>query len=272
MPKPMNSLSFAQAKGIAGRYCTDKGQWAVTLRPIGESYEVVSLAAASGAVVAEAFETNVYAAEFTVPRAGVDRYPDWAAYEWDTRLIEADRYRREVWRIAEGVGSVTYLGMAVSQQSETPSLPLAGALWRGWSRNRSLGRRAMFWYSDHCGHMWVLQPFGPPRYIRVGKHPTAEEIVCAVAMIDDPERVVLEVGGVGLDFWRELTSTYPGRTCQTEPFCDFLVGPAVRDQILSAADPTMYLPALGAARAYAEGAPSVISVCESSPERTADVV
>lgn len=268
----MNSLSFAHAKGIAGRYCTDKGQWAVTLRPIGENYEIVSLEVAAGSAVAEACDMDVFAAEFTVPRAGVDRYPDWAAYEWDTRLIEAHRYRRDVWRIAEDNDCVTFLGMAVPQQPDTPLLPLAAALWRGWSRQRAPGRRALFWNSNHGGHLWVLQPFGAPRYVRLGKQPSAEEVVLAVGMIDDPERVVLEVGGVGLDFWRELTVTYPGRTCQTEPFSDFAVDPSLRERILSAPDPTLYLPALGAARAFAEGAPSVLTICESSPEHSADAV
>lgn len=272
MPEPMNSLSFAHLHGIAGRYCAAGGEWSVTLRRCGESYEIVSLTAERDAALAVADDAESVTTEFTVPRAGADRYPDWAAFEWNVRFGESKGFRKDVWRIAEDRTSATFLGLAVPETMRQACFPLAAALWRGWRGVRSGAYRALFWNSDHCGHLWLARPFAPPTYVRVGPHPTPEEVVCAVTLLDQPPRVVLEVGGVSLDYWRELTRAYPGRTCQAEPFGDYLTQPRLREQILSAADPTLYLPALGAARALADGAPPVISLCESSPEHSADGV
>jgi hypothetical protein len=250
----------------AGLYRTDAGEWGVTLRQVGEGYEVVALKARSGVPLACATERDALAAMFTAPRAGADRYPDWADFEWRTRLGFARPDFDRVWRIAEDRRRVAFLGLAVRGGGADWPLPVAAALWRGWCRTPGLDPRALFWNSSAGGHLWLVHPFELPRYVGLGPMPAPEAVVCALTSMTRPERLVLEAGGLPYDYWVELERLFPGELRSVEPFADLMVASDVRDRLSSHSDPTVYLPALGAALALLQGAPPVHRLCESSPE------
>jgi hypothetical protein len=264
----MTSL-FAHRDGVVGRYRTDAEEWAVTLRVCGEGLELAALAATDGAPEVITDDRIAIGASFAAPRTAADRYPDWAAFEWQSRLEGLEPYRTSVWRIAEADDRVFYLGMATRAGEEIACIPLAASLWRGWTERKPEHKRALFWYTGKHAHMWLARPFAEPRHLRIGPNPRPDEVVCAVTSVDHPADVILEVGGVSLDFWRELTRAFPGRTRQVEPFGELLMPPGVREQVLATPDPTVYLPAIGAALAIAQGAPPVIHLCASSPEHMA---
>lgn len=250
----------------AGVYRTDAGEWSVTVRRVGEGYEIISLDAAAGVPVASAADREALASMFCAPRVGADRYPDWADFEWRTRLGAVRPEFDLVWRIAEDRHRVAFLGMAVRAHDDDFMVPLAAALWRAWCRTPGLDPRALFWNSGRSGHLWVVHPFELPRYVGLGVEPRPEAVVCALTSLTRPERLVLEAGGIRRDYWLELESLFPGELRSVEPFADFVVAPEMRDRLSSHADPTAFLPALGAARALMQGAPPVHRVCESSPE------
>jgi hypothetical protein len=266
----MSSL-FAHPEGIVGRYRTDAGEWAVTLRACGEGLEIAALAETGDAQEVITDDSSAISASFSAPRAAADRYPDWAAFEWQNRLENLRPFRASVWRIAENDDRVFYIGMAVHSAETRVCIPLAASLWRGWAARRPEHKRALFWHTGKYAHLWLARPFAAPHHIRIGPDPSPDDVVCAVAAVDNPADVILEVGGLSLDFWRELTRAFPGRTRQVEPFTEILMPPSVREQVLAAPDPTVYLPAIGAARAFAEGAPPILRLCASSPEHMAAV-
>jgi len=262
----MNSGRATSQSEAAGLYRTGSGEWGVTLRTRGEGYEVVALRAKSGAPIASAADAHALAALFSAPREGVDRYPDWAEFEWRTRLGSARPEFDHVWRIAEGRHRVVFLGMAIGERGAEWPLPLAAALWRGWSRTPGLDPRALFWNSGAGAHLWLLHPFDFPRHITLGPDPEPAALVFALSSLARLDRLVLEVGGLSREYRLELEQLLPGELRSAEPFADLLVSPEVRDRLASDTDPTAYLPALGAARALLQGAPPVQRICESSPE------
>jgi hypothetical protein len=233
---------------------------------VGEGYEVVALKARSNVPLSHAADRDALAAMFTAPRAGADRYPDWADFEWRTRLGQARPDFERVWRIAEDRRRVAFLGMAVCCPGDDVPLPVAAALWRGWCRTPGLDPRALFWNSKAGGHLWLVHPFELTRYVGLGPTPEPEAVVCALATLTRPERLVLEAGGLPYDYWTELERLFPGELRSVEPFADLMVAPDVRERLSSHADPTAFLPALGAALALLQGVPPVYRLCESSPE------
>lgn len=250
---------------VAGTYRTGAHEWSLTIRQVGEGYEVVALKAVAGAPTVAA-DHDALAAMFCAPRAGADRYADWADFEWRTRLGAARPAFDWVWRVAEDRQRVAFLGMAVRGEAVERHVPLAAALWRGWCRTPGLDPRALFWASGQSGHLWLLHPFDLPRYVGLGPNPRPEAVVCALTSLIKPECLVLEVGGLDRDYRAELESLFPGELRKVEPFADLLVTPEVRDRLACHSDPSAFLPALGAARALMQGAPPVHRVCESSPE------
>jgi hypothetical protein len=258
---------------VVGRYETDRVTATVTIRVCGEAYEVVSLEPAEHAAVAVAMDTHAaYAALFTAPRAGADRYPDWALFEWTTRLGREPESPSRVWRIAENRDWAVFLGQHVESEHAGDAFPLPAALWCAWGRRPTAGPRALFWQSDGGGHLWVTDPFDLPTYTRLEVDTEPDALVLALSQRADPRRVVLEVGGVPPQYTQALARIFPGQIRPTEPFADYRVAPALREKLLALADPTVCLPALGAARALAAGAPPVLSLCASSPAFTADGV
>ena len=257
---------------FGGRYQTENGSWDVTLRPCGESYEVVELSASRANRVAMAADVNNYSALFTAPRAGADRYHDWADFEWNARLGNIDSRNTRVWRIAETLNWATFLGQATDPGSDDFHLPLPAALWRGWSAHRSIGPRALFWPSDQFGHLWLTYPDSLPRYVRLGSDVSADGLVFALSGFVEPRHVTLDIGAATMEFCEALLKIFPGRIHSLEPFKEFEIAAPIRSQIRALKNPSMFLPALGAARVGAEGAPGVLSICESSPEATADGV
>lgn len=264
--------SFRPGEGhiFGGRYQTPEGKWDVALRPCGESYEVVELSASRADTVAIADDANNYSALFTAPRSGADRYPDWAEFEWSARLGNIDSQATRVWRIAESLNWATFLGQAVEPGSEDFLLPLPAALWRGWSKHKSTVPRALFWPSEKFGHLWLTDPSSLPRYVRLGSAVSADALVFAMSRFVEPRHLTLDIGAATPEFREELTGMFPGKILCLKPFSEFVISPSIRDQIGALKNPSMFLPALGAARVRAEGAPPVLSICESSPEATAD--
>jgi hypothetical protein len=269
----MTHVEASPAGRFGGRYETESGPVCVTIRTCGEAYEVVSLEAAEPAAVAVAADTPAaHAALFTAPRAGADRYPDWALFEWTTRLGREPEHPLRVWRIAEDRNWAVFLGQCVESDYAGISFPLPAALWCAWGRKQAAGPRALFWQSSRAGHLWITDPFNLPTYARLGADTQPDALVFALAQYADPRSVVLEVGGISPEYNLALTRIFPGRIRPTEPFADYLVAPALREQIVGLTDPTACLPALGAARALAHGPPPVLSLCASSPAVTADGV
>jgi hypothetical protein len=258
---------------ITGRYETASGSVAVTIRACGEAYEVMSLEASEHADEAVARDTPAaYAALFTAPRSGADRYPDWALFEWTTRLGRDPECPARVWRIAEDRNWAVFLGQYVAAADHGVAFPLPAALWCAWGRKQAAGPRALFWQSQGGGHLWVTDPFNLPTYTRLGADTQPDALVFALSQRTDPRSVVLEVGGVSFEYNSALARIFPGQIRSSEPFADYLVAPALREKIVALSDPTACLPALGAARALADGAPPVLSLCASSPAVTADGV
>ena len=257
---------------FGGRYTTTHGSWDVALRACGESYEVVELSAMRADTVATAADVNNYSALFTAPRAGADRYHDWAEFEWIARLGNIDTRKTRVWRIAETQTWATFLGQATDPGTDDFQLPLPAALWRGWSRHRSNVPRALFWPSEQFGHLWLTHPRSLPRYIRLGSDMSADALVFALSGFVEPRLVTLDIGAATPGFCEALRRIFPGRIARMEPFSEFQIAAPIRSQIRALENPSMFLPALGAARVRAEGAPTVLRICESSPEFTADGV
>lgn len=253
----------------AGRYVTATGEWSLTLEAVGEGCEVRAIAARAGVPTARADERLTVSALFSAPRAGADRYGDWGAFEWQTRLGTLADGAGVVWRIAEDRHQVAYLGMAARGTETDLHLPLAAALWRGWARTPGLDPRALFWHSGEAGHLWIQSPFDLPRYKPLGAHPDPESVVCAITSVVRPERLVLDCGGVTPDYWHRLAGLFPGQLRPVEPFAEVMVAADVRDALTKHPDPSVFLPALGAARALMQGAPHPYRICESSPEHTA---
>jgi hypothetical protein len=265
----MNQTARDGQLAAAGRYVTAAGEWSVTLEAVGEGCRVRAISAQAGIPTAIADDRLTVAALFAAPRAGADRYGDWGAFEWQTRLGAAPAGACVVWRVAEDRHQVAYLGMAAKSAGADLHLPLAAALWRGWGRAPGLDPRALFWHSQAAGHLWIESPFEMPRYIALGAHPDPEAVVCAITSAVRPERLVLECGGVDHTYWHELAGMFPGQLRPVEPFADVMVAPEVREALTKHQDPTVFLPAIGAARVLMHGAPPAHRLCESSPEHTA---
>lgn len=249
-----------------GQYSDLRGDFTVTLRRLGEGLALDSLDFARRIPLARAVEKAATAAVFVAPRSGADRYPDWAAFEHDCRLPATSAFSR-VWRIAEDSTRVCLLGQTVAERGA--HYPLAAALWRGWLRSPGKSLRGLYWQGELEGHLWLCTPNEFPRYITLAEVESSEALLVALASHVDPGSLSLELGGVAVAFQSEFASVFPGNVMPVEPFAHLQVSSPLREQLLGLEDATLYLPAVGAARALLEGPPRPLTPCESLPAAAA---
>jgi hypothetical protein len=213
--------------------------------------------------VATAIEEEAGASVFWAPRAGADRYPDWAEFEQSCRIPEAARSR--VWRIAHDASRVCYLGQHLPADGEV--LPLAAALWRGWFMEPVRAARGLFWQGRIAGHLWLVSPHSFPTYTTM-TGAAAEAVMVALECLKGPGMLTLEVGGCEHQVVSELKARWRGPIVPVEPFAHLVVPAPLREE-LGSTDHTAYLPAVGAALALALGPPTPLSLCASYPAAAA---
>jgi hypothetical protein len=240
-------------------------EWNVGIRARGEGYELTSLAPDACSELARADDTESLAALFYAPRAGADRYPDWAAFEWSVRIPDGPARRSWVWRIAESSDWAAFLGQAVPPGA-VRVFPLAAALWKGWRPGHSARPKALYWQSEVRGHLWITRPAELPAYQLLDFDVSPDILLLALSRLEDPSNTLLEIGGVSEEVRSALARILPGPVRPVEPFADLIVDSPLRAELSELEDPTAYLPALGAALALANGAPPVLNVCASWPE------
>lgn len=240
----------------------------MTLRRVGEGLALEGLAHSDQAPLARAVESDATSSVFIAPRSAADRYPDWAAFEYSCRQGERGAETR-VWRIAEDSNRVCFLGQ--SFHAKGAIYPLGAALWRGWPLNSQAHGRALYWQGALQGHLWLSCAGQFPRHVGITGIASAEALLVALSCHDDLRALTLELGGVADDFRSELTAHFPGPIVPAEPFADLQVPNPLREILLDLEDPTVYLPAVGAARALLEGPPAPLARCELSQAAAAVV-
>jgi hypothetical protein len=260
------SVDASVCDAAPGQFSDLRGDFTVTLRRLGDGLALDSLEFARRIPVARAVERAATAAVFMAPRSGADRYPDWAAFEHACRLPSTSAYSR-VWRIAEDATRVCLLGQTVQERGA--HFPLAAALWRGWSRSPGRSWRGLYWQGEFEGHLWLCTAHEFPRHIILAEVESSEALLVALASQVDPGLVTLELGGVARAFQSEFATVFPGKVMPVEPFSHLQVPPPLREQLLGVEDATLYLPAVGAARALLEGPPRPLTPCESLPAAAA---
>jgi hypothetical protein len=236
----------------------------VSLKRCGESLELTGLNQSAGLPVASAGDKDAVATLFRAPRVGTDRYNDWAQFEWDTRHSGFGGCRSRVWRIAESRDWACLLGQ--STRDAEAMFPTAAALWRGWQRSVTSTARALYWHGSLRSHLWLVRPFELPRYIALSDTPTADSLLVALSQFGDIRHLTLDLGGTSAAFDDSVARLHPGSLRTVEPFVELHMTPVVRDQIIGLADPSVYLPAVGAARALLDGPPVPLKLCGSLPE------
>jgi len=256
---------------FSGSYRHGSDEVTICIRSCGEAWELASLGRSAEATRAFATDEGSVASVFTAPRTGTDRYPDWARFEWDTRQTRNTSAKRRVWRIAEDRDRALFLGQSSPERSGTETYPLAAALWRGWCRSATPIPVALLWQADVRAHIWLVTPGKMPLYFAVPDRLTPDAVMLLLDQHTDTHRLALDLGGVAEDFEDAARSLFPGQVRRTEPFGYLRVDAALRPDIQSHPAPDLFLPALGAALARAEGAPAVWMPCESSLEVAADV-
>ncbi len=255
---------------FSGSYRHGPDEVTICIRSCGEAWEVASLSASDEATCAFATDEGSVASVFAAPRTGTDRYPDWARFEWGTRQTRNSPPRRRVWRIAEDRDWALFLGQASPDRSDVETYPLAAALWRGWCRSATAIPVALLWPADVRAHVWLVTPGKMPLYFAVAGRLTPDAVMLLLDHHTDTRRLALDLGGTSTDFEDAARALFPGPVRRTEPFGHLRVDEALRPAIQSHRAPDLFLPALGAALARAEGAPAVWMPCESSLEVAAD--
>lgn len=239
------------------------GPLSVGLRRMGEGLQLVSLSQHAGPTTA-AVDEEALAFVFCAPRAGADRYPDWADFEQSCRVPGTGESR--VWRIAQDASRASFLAQRLS--SPGPRLPVAAALWRGWIRPTITNARGLLWQGDDATHLWLVHPDQWPSYTRVNGQVPADELQQILHSLLDRREFTLEVGGVHPDVTTALAERLRGSVSPVEPFARIRVSVPLQEE-LCAQDPTAYLPAVGAALALLLGPPVPLSLCASSPAAAA---
>lgn len=250
----------------AGCFSVATGDYNVTLRRVGEGLALASLDCMAPVPVACALESQGASSLFVAPRTGTDRYADWAAFEYGCRLTATGPTR--VWRIAEDSDRVCLLGQSTDEVGAR--YPLAAALWCGWPQNSRTTGRGLFWQGSVQGHLWLVSPTDFPRHVGFRGEVSAESLLVALACHGDPRRLVLEVGGISRPFLAEISERFLGTIVPVEPFARLQVPPPLRQSLQDLEDPTMYLPALGAARALLQGPPEPLHPCVLSQAAAAE--
>lgn len=256
---------MAAAHTVLERASGSAGPYSICLRRIGEGLQLVSLSEHAGPATASVDE-EASAFIFTAPRAGADRYPDWADFEQSCRYGTAGESR--VWRIAEDGSRACFLAQNLA--SRGPRLPVAAALWRGWVRPVTAAR-ALLWQSEEAAHLWLVQPERFPTYERVRGRASVDELLQLLYGFLDRRDFTLEMGGVHADVRTELSGWLCGTVTQVEPFSRFQVTVSLREKLCALDDHTVYLPAVGAALSLLEGPPQPLALCASSPAAAAGV-
>ena len=236
----------------------------VTLERCGESLQLTSLDKTEGLPIARAGDKDAVASLFRAPRVGADRYNDWAQFEWGSRNSGFGGNRSRVWRIAEHRDWACYLGQ--STRDSQAMFPTGAALWRGWQRLVSSTARALYWHGPLRSHLWLIKPFELPRYLALSDSPTADSLLVALAQFGDIRHLTLDLGGTSAAFDDSVARLFPGSLRTVEPFVELHLTPEARNEIIGLRDPSVYLPAVGAARALLDGPPVPLKPCGSSPE------
>jgi hypothetical protein len=244
-----------------GCYQADDTSCYVTIERCGESLQLTSLNETEGLPVARAVDRDAIASLFRAPRVGADRYNDWAQFEWESRAGGFGGHRSRVWRIAESRDWACFLGQ--STRHAQALFPTGAALWRGWQRFQSSTARALYWHGSLRSHLWLVRPFELPRYIALSDTPTADSLLVALSQFGDIRHLMLDLGGTSPAFDDSVARLFPGSLRTVEPFVDLQMTPAARDQIIGLHDPSVYLPAVGAARALLDGPPVPLKPCGS---------
>lgn len=234
------------------------GPLSVSLRRKGEALELFSLDRPTGPV-ASAVDDEASVFIYWAPRPGVERYPDWSAFELSCRA-EGQHHTR-TWRLAEDSQRVCFLGQLLSTPG--PRLPLAAALWRAWARPWS-GARGLLWQGPESTHLWLWAPETFPRHARLTGGADCETVLVELQSLGTRRDFTLDVGGLHADFRQELAGRLAGTVLPAEPFARFLVSERLRAALAGPVDPAAYMPAVGAALALLEGPPAPLP-CASYP-------